>query len=234
MVLECGVNGLQSLYQRYATYGFLFAVCLHLCTVGALYITGHLSGNEEKVIYVRLRPTEMPPPPSIGGDPAVAVNVASPATKPSVGIPVPVPDAEVSPDQTFARQQDMNPTADSLGIATDPNARIEIQPRIEAEDPNPGEFVAVEKLPEVVRDVRPVFPEIARRAGVEGRVWVQVLVNKEGRVKKALIVKTDAEIFNDPAIEAAKQWVFSPAIMSQGPVSVWVVRVVVFKLNKQN
>ena len=234
MYLECGVNGLKALYQKYAAYGLLFAVCLHLSTVGALYVLAHLPGNEEKVIYIRLRPTEMPPPPSIGGDPAVAVNVASPATKPSIGIPVPVPDAEVSPDQTFARQQDMNRTADSLGTAADANARIEVQPKIETEEEDPLVWVPVEKLPEIVKDVPPVFPEIARRAGVEGRVWVRVLVNKDGRVKKALIVKTDAEIFNDPALEAARQWVFSPAVMNHGPVSVWVVRIMSFRLNKQN
>ena len=60
---------------------------------------------------------------------------------------------------------------------------------------------------------------------------MKVLVNKEGRVKKALILKTDAEIFNEPSIEAARQFLFTPAYMNDGPVSVWVTFPFKFELS---
>ena len=60
------------------------------------------------------------------------------------------------------------------------------------------------------------------RAGLEGKVWVKIWVDKEGRPKQVVILKSDAEIFNEPAVEAAKQWVFTPAYMNNGPVAVWV------------
>jgi TonB family protein len=37
-----------------------------------------------------------------------------------------------------------------------------------------------------------------------------------------VILKSDAEIFNEEAKKAALQWVFTPAVMQQGPVDVWV------------
>jgi outer membrane biosynthesis protein TonB len=35
-------------------------------------------------------------------------------------------------------------------------------------------------------------------------------------------MKSDARVFDQPAIDAAMQWIFAPAMMKQGPVSVWV------------
>jgi len=45
-----------------------------------------------------------------------------------------------------------------------------------------------------------------------------------------LIQKSDAEIFNEPALEAAKQFIFTPAYMNNGPVAVWVSVPFKFKL----
>jgi len=60
------------------------------------------------------------------------------------------------------------------------------------------------------------------RANLEGNVFVKVWVDKEGKVRKAVIIKSDNEIFNDAAQRAAEQYVFTPAVMQKGPVSVWV------------
>ena len=46
-------------------------------------------------------------------------------------------------------------------------------------------FVAVaEKYPEMVVPVKPEYPEIAKRAGITGKVYVKVLVDKEGKPKE--------------------------------------------------
>jgi len=83
-----------------------------------------------------------------------------------------------------------------------------------------------------VKRVSPAYPEIAKRAGVEGKVYIKALVDKEGKVKKAVILKSDAEIFNKDALEAVYQWVFTPALMNNGPVTVWVVVPFNFQLKK--
>ena len=46
---------------------------------------------------------------------------------------------------------------------------------------------------------------------------------------KAALLKSDAEILNQPAIDAAMQFVFTPAMQHSGPVSVWVS--IPFKFN---
>ncbi|HCA82025.1 MAG TPA: energy transducer TonB, partial [Bacteroidetes bacterium] len=84
--------------------------------------------------------------------------------------------------------------------------------------------------PEAVKQIQPKYPDLATRAGLEGTVWVKIWVDKEGKPKKAVVQKSDAEIFNQPATEAAMQWIFTPAMMKNGPVSVWVSIPFRFKL----
>jgi protein TonB len=98
---------------------------------------------------------------------------------------------------------------------------VEQDIKIEDEGP-PPDFVPVEKEPVVVKKVQPKYPELAMRAGLEGVVWVKIWVDKEGKPREAVVMKSDAEIFNDPAKEAAMQFVFTPAYMNNGPVAVWV------------
>jgi protein TonB len=159
--------------------------------------------------------------------------VAGPSAKPTVGTPVPVPDAEISPEATIATQTQMAAQVGQAaeGAGTGGNAVIENDVKIEDDGP-PPDFVPVEKQPSPIKNPAPAYPEIARRAGVEGTVWVKIWVDKEGKAKKAQVIKSDAELFNQNAIDAALQWTFTPAVMNNGPVAVWVSIPFKFKLNQ--
>jgi len=219
-----GAVELKSVYQRNMSFGLAFAVLLNFSAVGSYYGVQYLTEEEEPVHMVRiLKYTDLGPPPSLTNQAAPAVAVSGPAVKPSIGIPVPVPDAEVSPDQTIASQTELS--AQSAPVTETGSgaggSQIEQDLRIDDEGP-PPDFVPYEKEPTVVRRVEPKYPDIALRAGLEGNVFVKVWVDKEGKVRKVVILKSDAEIFNQSAEDAAKQWVFTPAVMQKGPVSVWV------------
>jgi protein TonB len=205
---------------------------LHFTVVGVYYLVEILGAEEAPVGIVRvMKYSDLGPPPSItSANTPPPIAVSAPVAKPSVGAPVPVPDAEVSAEQTIATQTEMSqqvaPISEGTGggdIAIEQDIMIE-------EDGPPPDFVAVEKEPVVVKRVEPKYPELAMRAGLEGKVWVKIWVDKEGKAKQVVIIKSDAEIFNEPAIEAAKQFVFTPAYMNNGPVSVWVSFPFKFKL----
>ena len=87
--------------------------------------------------------------------------------------------------------------------------------------PEPGDFPYVEELPEALTKVAPVYPEAARRAGVEGTVIVQALVGVDGRVRNTTVIKSIPGL-DDAALEAVRQWVFKPASTGGKPVAVWV------------
>lgn len=228
-----GAVELKAVYQRNWFRGLMIAVAIHALGFGSYYLAQVLQEDEPPPITVRiLKYSDLGPPPSITNTnvpPPVAVS--APVAKPTVGAPVPVPDAEASPEQTIATQTEMSQIAAPIGEGAGEGGGVQIQQDIKIEDEGPpADFVPVEKEPVVVRKVEPKYPELAMRAGLEGKVWVKIWVDKEGKPKQVVVIKSDAEIFNEAAVEAAKQFLFTPAYMNNGPVAVWVSVPFRFKL----
>lgn len=64
--------------------------------------------------------------------------------------------------------------------------------------------------PVPVNTVAPRYPDVMKRAGVNGLVHVNCLVDENGRVKEANIAQSSERSFNEPALEALWKWVFKP------------------------
>ena len=83
----------------------------------------------------------------------------------------------------------------------------------------------VEKAPECVNlgQVRSSmsYPEIARQAGIEGRVTVKVLVSESGSVIKVGSV-SGPDVFYDEVRDKATNLEFTPGLQNGKPVKVWV------------
>ncbi|MDA0745958.1 MAG: energy transducer TonB [bacterium] len=90
-------------------------------------------------------------------------------------------------------------------------------------------FWAVSKEPVLINEVRPVYPEVARTAGVEGVVFVKFAVGSDGKVKSASVMK-GPRVFHDAAIEAVYQFDFHPAMQNDKPVAVWMTLPIRFRL----
>jgi protein TonB len=226
-----GATELKQVYQRYYGIAMGIAVFLHAVIIGTYYLVEVLQQEEAPTRIVRvLKYSDLGPPPSIQSaniPPPVAVS--APVSKPTVGAPVPVPDAEVSPEQTIATQTEMSQVAAPISEGTG-DGGFAVEQDIEIDDGPPADFVPYEKEPMLVKKVDPKYPDLALRAGLEGKVIVKIWVDKEGKVRDVVILKSDAEIFNEPSIDAAKQFVFTPAYMNNGPVAVWVSFPFRFKL----
>jgi protein TonB len=100
---------------------------------------------------------------------------------------------------------------------------------VEAEEEEVVELWKVEKAPEVRKKLVPEYPEIARKAGIEGKVFVYVLVGRNGKVEQLGEI-TGPEVFHEAAQAAALQWEFTPAIQNDKPVRVWVSLPFTFQL----
>ena len=80
--------------------------------------------------------------------------------------------------------------------------------------------------PVIVRQVEPNYPEIARRASIEGYVILQTVVDKKGNVTDVNVLKSTRPMFNAPAIACVKQWKYTPALLNGEPVELyWPIRV---------
>jgi TonB family protein len=94
----------------------------------------------------------------------------------------------------------------------------------------PAEFVEVDKEPSVLSRKDPVYPEVAKKAGIEGKVWAKIWIDKQGMPREVHILKSDNEIFNKSVLDAAYGFRFNPALIKEKPVDVWVSVPFMFKL----
>jgi protein TonB len=74
------------------------------------------------------------------------------------------------------------------------------------------------------------YPEIAKRAGVEGKVYVLAFVDESGNVTNAKIIKGIGAGCDEAAIDAVRQTKFKPGKQRGTPVKVQVSIPIVFKL----
>ena len=93
------------------------------------------------------------------------------------------------------------------------------------------EFFSVEQKPKLKKKVSPKYPEVARKAGLEGKVFVKFAVGRDGRVTRVMVLRGQ-EIFREAAVAAVQQFQFSPAIQNDKPVSVWMTMPISFKLTE--
>ena len=138
---------------------------------------------------------------------------------PPVEFEIPPPPREIEPPQ---RPVEINMSDDADEDATIIPTLLDGYddlPLVPPPPPPAGEsFFAFDKPPELLEAAKPEYPDIARKAGVEGRVVVWVIIDKTGRVVSAEIADSDAEILDRACLDAAFRHRFRPAYQRDIPV----------------
>jgi protein TonB len=216
--------------------GVMLALLLVVVAVGGAYLYKILT--EEDTIYVQ--PTviktiaDLGPPPTIS-KPKPRVQIAQPdKAAPRVGIPKPVADDEVIDEDVViaSREELAEIVAPDVTSAAEDAGDIVVDIPDEEYLPAPDEFVPVEIYAEMIYEEIPDYPRLAREAQMEAVVWVKALVDKEGNVKRAMVLKSSGSRagFDEEAVAAAYKCKFKPAIQNGRPVAVWVSYAVEFTL----
>jgi protein TonB len=184
-----------------------------------------------------VRYTDLGVPPSIAKPSVPQINVAEAVAKiaappPSIAIPEPVAD-EKAQTQTIATVSEMAEalapiTMQDLGAGSGDGDSLVIDVDIDT-SPSPDQFIAVDEEPVRISIDPPVYPSVARSAGIEGTVLVRVLVGKDGRVKDVIHID-GPEALRSAADDCARTAVFRPALVDHQPIEVWVMMPVTFKL----
>jgi TonB family protein len=89
-----------------------------------------------------------------------------------------------------------------------------------------GNMVQESKL---IHRVEPVYPEQAKSIGLQGIVKLSITINEEGFVYE-LKVESGHPILVEAAIEAVKQWQYSPTLLNGEPVAAQTMVTVIFNL----
>ena len=86
-------------------------------------------------------------------------------------------------------------------------------------------------LPTFLEESTPDYPWKALWDGLEGSVELNLLVGKNGNVKKAVVVKSSGhEKLDDAALEFSKKLKYTPATIQEKPIEIWVSRIMHFQL----
>jgi TonB family protein len=73
--------------------------------------------------------------------------------------------------------------------------------------------------PVAIERVDPIYPASAIRDGVGGTVFVEVLIDEEGFLRKVSISKGVRGDLDSSAIEAVRRWKYQPAVREHKPVT---------------
>jgi protein TonB len=85
------------------------------------------------------------------------------------------------------------------------------------------------KAPVKTKDVRPVYPAIAQSARVQGIVIIEATIGPTGKVTDAKVLRS-IPLLDNAALDAVRQWQFTPTLLNGVPVPVIMTVTVQFTL----
>jgi len=137
-----------------------------------------------------------------------------PPPPPRPQVPVEVPNDEIIEDQSIDINAEMNM-----------DEPLDMPPPPQEEEEEEDFFMAVENMPELKGGLAGLqkkinYPEMARKAGIEGTVSIQFIVNKEGKVEDPRVLRGIGGGCDEEALRVVKQAEFEPGRQRGKPVRV--------------
>ncbi len=124
-------------------------------------------------------------------------------------------------DETTGAQNRIPETSESQNIDETTGAQNRIPETSESRNiddktgtPKTAGELAV--IPKAINPKTPDYPEVLEDEGVEGKVTLELLISKEGKVLKAKVIKSDHELFSESALKVVKNYKFSPGKLADG------------------
>ncbi len=157
-----------------------------------------------------------------------------------VELPVPIPPDKPAPPKPMVTIEvpDITPVEDFIEFPEfEFNTEYFPLPSKSKKKPedNVLESNAVEFMPELIGGQEElyskiIYPEIARKAGIQGRVTVSFIVNQQGEVKNLEIIRGIGGGCDQEVLRVMKEMRFSPGVQNGRLVSVKMVQSVNFQL----
>lgn len=203
---------LRKYYTVFLELGLAVVLLLFIVALKVDFRTSQVQTDlteEQEVVEMeeieRTKQEETPPPP------------------PRPKVPVEVPNDEIIEDEVLDISADL-----------DQDQKLDIPPPPEEEEEEEDFFRVVENMPQLKGGQSELnscikYPDRARRAGIEGRVTVQFIVNVNGEVENARILR-GVQGLNEEALRCVKQMSFTPGRQRGKPVRVQYALPVNFQL----
>lgn len=211
------------------------SIVFHLCVIAGVIVTPLLATGElppipraepEYVLVTARLPSVPPerrppaPTPSTNAAPLEASDHVAPETPVTPPGPPDPFDTAVGADGPFFPGSLERSDADVLTPPPPPPA-----------PPAPKTPMRVSALqaPRKIKDVAPRYPAIAQESRVEGIVILEAVISEDGSVQDVRVLRSKA-LLDDAAVEAVRQWRYTPTLLGGQPVPVVITVTVSFSL----
>jgi len=234
------------------------AIGLHLVGLTAFAFASYWNVGPvtEPSLNVAFIDVLLPPPPPAGGGghpkpPVPEQPKTAPAQAPTVRQPTDVPDAPATPTPPVAdtpsgpaASEGPMSTTDSpgsgpgdgpgngpgIGPGIGPGNGPGVEP---ADDPTGPVYLTAEmSRPRALQPIQPRYTEPARRAGVQGTVIVEAIIDEKGHATNVRVVRGLPMGLDRSAVEAIQQVTFLPAMRNGRPVKVYFNLTVNFTIQR--
>ncbi|HKK44037.1 MAG TPA: energy transducer TonB [Balneolaceae bacterium] len=206
---------LQKYYNIFLEFGLVAVLLIFIVAMKMNFTSNQKKVDltqEQEVVkmenVIQTKQKETPPPP------------------PRPQVPVAVPNDQVIEDQNINITADFNP---------DEPLEMPPPPKEAKEDDSEDFFVAVEQMPELKGGLAALqkkinYPEMARKAGIEGRVIIQFIVTEDGSVESPKVIRGIGGGCDKEALRVVKQAKFTPGRQRGKAVRVQYSLPIVFRL----
>lgn len=227
----------RSMLRRFLT---IFSIALHAVVIAAvlvvqIFAVGPLPVPHRPVIFEELRLVKLvdiplpPPPRRVSTDPAPTVSPnAAPLQEPtSIRTETGLEGTRMS---VAASDAVVGVERGSLGF--DAVSTVERVPPPPPPAPQkPVRLHAGMQAPGKIVHIDPVYPAIAQTARVQGIVILEAIIDARGFVKSVSVLRS-IQLLDQAAVDAVRQWRFTPALLNGEPVPVVMTVTVNFKLDR--
>jgi periplasmic protein TonB len=225
--------------QTGSRYTMLLSVVAHVLIVAAVIIVPLMATGvmpplaSDDLPFILAAPTPAPPPLPT---PPAAATAPAPVVNPNAA-PTAVPD-EIRPElpRPVAGTDVVDGAVPILGpppggFGPGVNVGRDVSP-VPPPPPTPQAPVRIGgsiREPVKVKNVPPVYPQIAIAARIEGLVIIEAVIGTDGAVSETRILR-GVPLLNQAALDAVKQWRYTPTTLNNVPVPVIMTVTVQFKL----
>jgi periplasmic protein TonB len=221
-------------------YTMLLSVVAHVLIVAAVVIvplmaTGVMPQLATKDLsYMMLEPPPAPPPLPTPPTPVAATStpVANPDSAPidqpdEIGPEIPRPPVGEVVDGAVP---DLGAPTGGFGAGVNLGRDVApVPPPPPVQPTKPVRAGGDIREPVKVKHVPPAYPRIAIQARIEGRVVIDAVIGVDGVVREARIL-SGVPLLNQAALDAVKQWRYTPTTLNNVPVPVIMTVTVQFNL----
>ena len=220
------------------TYTLALSILVHLLIVSGLIVaplvaTDVLPEPRRAIEFVEVRPM---PPPSMPAPPRSGRPRPSPLANPNAA-PITAPD-DIIPEKQLEPFDAIG--SDDGVVGGVPNDGVPGSMLVDVPEPPPAQMAkplnpvrvgGAIRPPQKIRHVAPAYPAIAQSARVEGTVILDATIGEDGRIGNLRVLRS-IPLLDHAAIDAVRQWQFTPTLLNGEPVTVVMTVTVTFTLQR--